>query len=82
MQNLSTISNLFVSAPFPGFEPIEPQPESLAWYKSLDLHTRINAKDCFKMLCGAEFSAINNILGPRLTIDVLYNKLKMEGFEV
>lgn len=72
----------FLPLMFMGQNEMEPSPESLAWYKKLSLHTRINAKECFKLLCGAEFSAINNILGPRLTIDVLYNKLKMEGFEV
>jgi len=51
----------------------------MEWYKSLDIHTRINCKDCFELLCGVGFSQIGFLLSLEERITIMYNKLKMEG---
>jgi len=54
----------------------------MKWYKSLDIHARINAKECFVILCGVEFDKLSFLLTMRERIDLMYNKLKIEGFDV
>ena len=51
--------------------------EAVAWYFNLDIDTKINLKECFKILCGIpwECSFLFNIL-ERATL--AYNKLKLE----
>ena len=51
----------------------------MEWYKSLDIHTRINCKDCFELLCGVGFSHIDCLFSLEEQITIMYNKLKMEG---
>lgn len=55
---------------------------SLEWYKKMDLHQRINLKEIFILLCGVEWSKISFIIPLRQRIDIAYNKLKIEGFDV
>ena len=55
---------------------------SLKWYKSLDLHQRIGLKEVFIDLCGVEWSKLAFIIPLRMRIEVLHNKLKLEGFDV
>ena len=52
------------------------------WYKKLTIEQRINLKELCPIICGAEFSGLVRILGFRLTINTLYEKLKLEGFDV
>ena len=52
------------------------------WYKKLDIHTKINAKECFKLLCGADFSALSCLFSYKERIEIMYDKLKLEGFDV
>lgn len=52
------------------------------WYKTLTIEQRINLKDLCPIICGAEFSGLVRILGFKLTINTLYEKLKLEGFDV
>ena len=54
----------------------------MKWYKTLNVHQRINAKDCFILLCGVDFQAINCILSLRDRINLLEEKLKLEGFYI
>ena len=54
----------------------------MEWYKTLNIQTRINAKECFKLLCGVEFDKIGILLSFRQRIDLMYEKLKLEGFNV
>ncbi len=49
------------------------------WYKTLDINRRIALKECFILLCGAEWSKIGLIIDLRTRIDLAYEKLKMEG---
>lgn len=50
------------------------------WYKTLDIHKKINAKECFVLLCGVDFSKIGVILSLRERINLMEEKLKIEGF--
>lgn len=67
---------------------IGPQPESLTskesieWYKTLDLNQRINLKECCILLTGIEYHDLTKLFSLREVIKLLYNKLKMEGFDV
>ena len=31
----------------------------MEWYKTLDIHTRINMKECFYLACGIKFEIKN-----------------------
>jgi len=54
----------------------------MEWYKKLDIHTKINAKVCFELLTGSKFEDLSFLLSFRERIDIMYNKLKKEGFAV
>lgn len=54
----------------------------MEWYKTLDIHTRINSKVCFELLTGSKFEDLSFLFSLRERIDIMYNKLKMEGFDV
>lgn len=54
----------------------------MEWYKKLDIHTRINWKESFVLLCGTEWSSVAKLLPLRVMIDLLYDKLIYEGFEI
>jgi hypothetical protein len=53
--------------------------KSLDWYKSLDINTKINAKDLFTTICGISFSSLSNIFSFKEKINILHNKLITEG---
>lgn len=52
------------------------------WYKTLTVEQKINLKDLCSIICGANFSGLVRVLGFRLTINTLHEKLKLEGFDV
>ena len=52
------------------------------WYKTLSIEQKINLKELCPLICGAEFSSLVIILGFKLTINTLHQKLKLEGFDV
>lgn len=49
------------------------------WYKSLDIHTRINMKECFDLLLGVSFTELGMLFSLRERLNIFYNKAKMEG---
>lgn len=55
---------------------------NMNWYKKLTIEQKINLKDLCPIICGAEFSGLVRILGFRLTINTLHEKLKLDGFDV
>lgn len=57
-------------------------PEALKWYNTLNLNQKINLKDCAVLLVGAEFSFLIKLFNLKEVISILYNKLKLEGFDV
>lgn len=52
------------------------------WYKTLDIHTRINAKECFELLLGIKFEELSFLFSFRERFDIMYDKLKLEGFDI
>jgi len=54
----------------------------MKWYLSLNIHQRINAKTCFYLACGVEFEKLAFLFSLRERIEMLYNKLKLEGFNI
>lgn len=54
----------------------------MKWYLTLDIHARINVKDAFELLTNVSFDKLAFMFSFSERIDILYNKLKMEGFDV
>lgn len=54
----------------------------MEWYKTLSIEQRINLKELCPIICGVEFSPLVSLLGFKLTINTLHEKLKLEGFKV
>lgn len=54
----------------------------MEWYKKLDIDTRINAKECFEILCGVSFEKLSALFSFSERIEIMYDKLKLEGFRV
>ena len=54
----------------------------MEWYKTLDINQKINLKDCCKMICGMTYSQLRLLFSMSEIIDLLHNKLKLEGFDV
>jgi len=53
------------------------------WYKTLDIHTKINAKaEVYHLLTGVKFEDLSFMFTFRERIDIMYNKLIMEGFDI
>lgn len=52
------------------------------WYKTLDIHTRINAKVCFELLTGIKFEDLSFMFTFRERMDIMEKKLRMEGFSI
>ena len=53
--------------------------EKMDWYKSLDINTRINVKDCFKLLTGVRFEELSFMFSLKERIEIMHDKLKIEG---
>jgi hypothetical protein len=49
------------------------------WYKTLDIHTKINLKSITPLVVGYEFSSLIKILGFVELVNCLEQKLKIEG---
>lgn len=54
----------------------------MEWYKTLDINQRINLKDVFHLICGLRWEDVGRLISMRDRIDIVYNKLKMEGFDI
>jgi hypothetical protein len=52
------------------------------WYKTLDIHGRINAKECFELLTGVKFEELSSMFTFQERMNIMENKLKMEGFVI
>lgn len=52
----------------------------MIWYKTLDIHTRINVKQCFELLTGVKFEDLSMLFTFRERIEIMHTKLQMEGF--
>lgn len=54
----------------------------MKWYKTLTIDQRINLKDLSETICGVKYDFLIQLFGMRETIELLHQKLKMEGFIV
>ena len=52
---------------------------SVEWYRSLDVNMRINAKDFFILLTGIDFSKLNFLFTYKEKIEIMHQKLIIEG---
>lgn len=56
--------------------------EAMQWYLSLDINLRINAKTCFELLTGIRFEDLSFMFSFKERLGIMYNKLKLEGFQL
>lgn len=54
----------------------------MEWYKTLNIHQKINLKHMSKIIGGIDFKDMITFFGLKDTIQLLYNKLKLEGFDI
>lgn len=52
------------------------------WYKTLDIHARINAKVCFELITGIKFEHLATLFTFKERMDILEFKLRSEGFDI
>lgn len=55
---------------------------SIDWYKKLDPNQRINLREVTELLCGVPFKSLLLLFNLLEVIQLLYDKLKIEGFAV
>ena len=54
----------------------------MKWYLNLNVNQKINFKYMYKMIIGFEFEDLSFMLSFRERIELGYNKLVMEGFDI
>ncbi len=54
----------------------------MKWYKTLTVLQRINLKDLFPSIVGVDFQTLGNLFSFRERIEIVYQKMKMEGFQI
>lgn len=54
----------------------------MKWYRSLSIQQRINMKALSETITGIPFTALVSLFGLRQSIEMIHEKLKMEGFNV
>ena len=55
---------------------------TMNWYKTLTIEQRINLKDLSETICGVRYDFLIRLFGMRQTIELLHQKLELEGFDV
>jgi hypothetical protein len=54
----------------------------MEWYKTLNIHQKIYLKALCVDIIGFEFSDLDFMFSFCERINILYNKLKLEGFDI
>lgn len=54
----------------------------MKWYKTLSINQRINLKGCSPLITGATFEQLGVLFSFNERIEIIHNKLIMEGFHV
>lgn len=54
----------------------------MKWYKQLGVHQRIALKELSSNICGVSWDTLSLLFTLRERIELLYGKLKVEGFDV
>lgn len=60
----------------------KPKLSAVSWYKSLTSNQKIALKEISELICGMRWEDFNLLFTPRERIEILHNKLMMEGFDV
>ena len=60
----------------------ETHPNGFDWYKSLTINQRFGLREASIILCGLKWEDFIVLFTPRQRIEILYNKLKLEGIIV
>lgn len=55
---------------------------AVSWYKSLSLQQKMALKEVSVLICGMKWEDFNILFTPRERLEILHNKLMMEGFDV
>lgn len=56
--------------------------DAIEWYKKLSIEQKFGLKECAVLLTGMKWEDYTNLFSPRQRIEILYNKLKLEGVNV
>lgn len=54
----------------------------MEWYKTLTIHQKINLKELSEDICGIKYNILIKIFDFKQSIDLLHQKLQLEGFNV
>lgn len=54
----------------------------IEWYKKLSIEQKLALKECAVLLTGIKWEDYTILFTPRQRIEILYDKLKLEGFDV
>jgi hypothetical protein len=55
---------------------------AVSWYKSLSLNQKMALKEASALICGMKWEDFNILFSPRERLEILHNKLMLEGFDV
>jgi len=55
---------------------------AVSWFKSLSINQKMALKDVSSLICGMKWEDFNILFSPRERLEILHNKLMMEGFDV
>jgi hypothetical protein len=55
---------------------------AVSWYKSLSLNQKMALKEVSALICGMKWEDFNILFSPRERLEILHNKLILEGFLV
>ncbi len=55
---------------------------TVSWYKSLSLNQKMALKEVSALICGMKWEDFNILFSPRERLEILHNKLMLEGFDV
>ena len=56
--------------------------QGMKWYLTKTIHEKITIKDTFYLLCGVKFSDLSFMFSFSERVDMMYQKLLLEGFIV
>ncbi len=54
--------------------------EGFSWYKSLSISQKLGLKEVSILICGMKWEDFTILFSPRQRIDILHEKLKIEGY--
>jgi hypothetical protein len=56
--------------------------DGVEWYKNLSLDQKLGLKECAHLLTGMRWEQFTILFSPRQRLEILYEKMKLEGFDV